>query len=136
MFFYFLPLKFKKHSSLLESYPNLIQSQSISYLLFLIYYFLSTISYLLSLYRPKYILKSLKNHLKSLTPPLHPLTPLFTPHYFNGSLVGNPAFLGYFFETGFTFSIITRDLAASVPGSTNFSTDFSFPPKIPIAFFA
>lgn len=92
-------------------------------------YFLSTISYLLSLYRPKYILKSLKNHLKSLTP-------LFTPHYFNGSLVGNPAFLGYFFETGFTFSIITRDLAASVPGSTNFSTDFSFPPKIPIAFFA
>lgn len=99
-------------------------------------YFLSTISYLLSLYRPKYILKSLKNHLKSLTPPLHPLTPLFTPHYFNGSLVGNPAFLGYFFETGFTFSIITRDLAASVPGSTNFSTDFSFPPKIPIALFA
>ena len=77
-------------------------------------YFLSTISYLLSLYRPKYILKSLKNHLKSLTPPLHPLTPLFTPHYFNGSLVGNPAFLGYFFETGFTFSIITRDLAAQI----------------------
>lgn len=47
--------------------------------------------------------------------------------YPKGSLVGIPAFLGYFLEIPFTFFITTKDLEASVPGSMNLSTNSSSP---------